>query len=198
MRGEHVRSRAADGDDSAPSTGITALIRSSPLVFALLIACIVALGVATFIAVQVGLGRASDETDAANDRADRAVVGVEQLCQQVQQLGRACVVDPASVKGDPGPEGPVGPAGPAGIPGRDGDQGPAGPAGEVGTIGPQGPVGDRGSTGDVGPQGPQGPPGDTGPACPGGTHLEAVTVAATSGPVTFIACVVDAGPSTGD
>lgn len=193
--GDHVRTRAAVGDDSGQPalTGFARLLRSSSLMFAVCIAVLIALGLSAFIAVNVGLGQASDETDAANSRADRAAVGADQLCQQVRQLGGVCAIDPASLKGDPGPVGPAGPAGPAGIPGRDGDQGPAGAAGPEG---PQGPMGNAGPVGEQGPQGPQGQAGTAGPACPSGTHVEQLNVLTDHGPATITACVADTSPAS--
>lgn len=135
--------------------------------------------------------------DTQSRRADAAVSGVEQLCQQVQQLGRTCVVDPSTLKGDPGPAGPAGPVGPPGIPGqdgsdgRDGAMGPVGLTGPVGPLGPQGKDGAPGAPGPTGPPGPQGPAGEAGPACPAGTHVETVTVLTLDGPKTMTGCVQD-------
>lgn len=42
-------------------------------------------------------------------RVDEAVSAVDQLCRQVRDLGGYCVVDPAELRGEPGPEGPPGP-----------------------------------------------------------------------------------------
>jgi hypothetical protein len=47
--------------------------------------------------------------DVEERRADTAVSGAEQLCEQVRQLGGQCVVDPASLRGETGPRGPQGP-----------------------------------------------------------------------------------------
>lgn len=137
--------------------------------------------------------RAEDE----GARADAAVVGAEQLCQQVRQLGGRCVVDPETLKGDPGPAGPQGPIGPAGIPGQDGADGvdglpgPTGPAGPTGAQGPDGAQGPAGPAGPAGPTGPAGEAGPAGPSCPTGTHAETVTVLTTDGPVTMAGCVAD-------
>lgn len=148
----------------------------------------------------------SHRADKEGRRANQAVSTAEQLCQQVQQLGAACVVDPASLRGEPGPAGPEGPIGPPGLPGRNGDDGrngspgPAGSAGkdgapgEVGQQGPIGPSGPAGPTGATGPQGPQGPAGEAGPAgaqCPAGTHPDAVTVLTASGTRDITTCVKD-------
>lgn len=164
------------------------------------VACLAA-GILIALSVQDLADTAEDE----GARADAAVVGAEQLCQQVRQLGGRCIVDPATLKGDPGPAGPQGPIGPAGITGADGAPGSPGPAGPTGAAGPQGPDGAQGPAGPVGPAGPAGPagpPGPTGeagpagPACPAGTHAETVTVLTVDGPVTMAGCVADPPPET--
>lgn len=140
------------------------------------------------------LSSLSHRADTQARRADAAVSGAEQLCQQVRQLGGACVVDPSSLKGDPGPAGPEGPVGPPGIPGQDGDDGAMGPVGLTGPVGPLGPAGKDGAAGApgaAGPPGPQGPAGEAGPACPTGTHVETVTVLTMDGPKTMTGCVQD-------
>jgi hypothetical protein len=140
--------------------------------------------------------RAEDE----GARADAAVVGAEQLCQQVRQLGGRCVVDPETLKGDTGPAGPQGPIGPAGNTGQDGTDGmnglpgPTGPAGPVGVPGPDGAQGPAGAAGPAGPQGPAGEAGPAGPTCPAGTHAETVEVLTTGGVVTMAGCVKDPPP----
>lgn len=148
----------------------------------------------------------TDRAAAEQDRANRAVTGVDQLCQQVRQLGGQCVVDPASLRGDTGP---AGPQGVPGIPGRDGDDGVDGAPGSTGPIGPagpagdQGPEGDQGETGPAGTVGPPGPPGPAGPAgeagpagpeCPTGYHPQDVTVMTGEGPQVIAACVADPKP----
>lgn len=141
----------------------------------------------------------TDRADNEQQRADAAVSGAEQLCQQVRQLGGACVVDPSTLRGETGPEGPAGPPGIPGQTGQDGEPGPAGPAGPVGSPGPagkEGPAGEpgpAGPTGPMGPPGPAGPPGPMGPAgtCPDGTHLDTVTVLTATGPVAMTGCVQD-------
>jgi hypothetical protein len=130
----------------------------------------------------------TDRADNEQQRADAAVTGAEQLCQQVRQLGGACVVDPSTLRGDPGPEGP---AGPPGIPGQNGSDGEPGPTGSPGPAGPAGKDGVAGPVGAQGPQGEQGPAGPPGPTCPDGTHPETVTVLTTSGTVTMAGCVQD-------
>lgn len=145
----------------------------------------------------------NDRATAEQDRANRAVVGVEQLCQQVRQLGGTCVVDPASLRGDTGP---AGPQGVPGIPGRDGadglngsngvdgSPGVTGPAGEQGLTGDTGSTGPAGAAGPAGPQGPTGPAGEAGPAgpaCPAGYHAQDVMVVTAQGPQTIAACVAD-------
>lgn len=161
------------------------------------------------IAVFVG-GRqtaaVTDKATAEQDRANRAVVGVDQLCAQVRQLGGICVVDPASVRGDTGPAGPQGIPGVPGRNGIDGAPGPSGPSGGPGPTGSPGPVGSPGAAGGEGkpgPAGPQGPPGATGPtgpagqagpagpACPAGYHAETVSVVTDKGPRNIAACVAN-------
>ena len=135
-------------------------------------------------------------------RADTALSGAEQLCQQVRQLGGRCIVDPADL-GDRGPAGPVGSAGPPGIPGlpgkdgADGSPGPPGPRGEPGPTGPTGAKGEPGrdgADGAPGPAGPAGPPGDPGPTCPDGTRLVVLTVLTPGGTETITACVLASAP----
>lgn len=142
-------------------------------------------------------------------RADRAVASATELCEQVRQLGGTCAVDPATLRGDPGPAGPEGPEGqegPPGPPGRDGADGtpgapgPPGPPGRDGQPGAPGPAGQAGAPGPAGPEGPpgpagpSGPPGEAGPAgpqCPDGSHPETVTVVTAEGPRELVACVRD-------
>jgi hypothetical protein len=95
----------------------------------------------------------SSRGDREKDRADQAVYSAEQLCEQVRQLGGACIVDPSQLRGEPGP---------AGLPGPLGPQGPQGPMGDVGPSGPVGLTGPTGATGESGPTGPQGPQGPAG------------------------------------
>lgn len=153
------------------------------------------------------MGHARDQEQ---KRADTAVSGAEQLCQQVRQLGGTCVVDPDELRGEQGPEGPVGPPGPPGVPGlpgtagTDGQPGATGPPGGRGESGPAGAAGKDGAaglpgpTGAQGPQGPEGPPGpqgEAGPAgaqCPDGTHAETVTVLTAEGTRQIATCVRDA------
>jgi hypothetical protein len=144
------------------------------------------------------LSALSSRAETEERRADAAISGAEQLCQQVRQLGGACVVDPNSLKGDPGPAGPAGEIGPPGIPGPDGEDGAPGGVGPTGPDGERGPEGPAGPAGPAGPSGPAGPAGDAGPAgpaCPPGTHPEVVTVLTTGGPVTMAGCVEDPPPS---
>jgi len=55
----------------------------------------------------------ADEAEAVADEAeserDEAVAAIEDLCTQVEQLGRTCVEDPADFQGAEGPAGPPGP-----------------------------------------------------------------------------------------
>lgn len=143
-----------------------------------------------------GLTAAANRASSAEHRANVAVQSVDQLCAQVQALGRQCVVDPASIPRGPagspgtngaeGPPGPIGPSGPPGVqgvsgpagsaglnglPGPAGSVGPSGAAGLPGTPGPAGTKGDPGSTGQMGspgPKGDQGVPGPVGPTGPTG------------------------------
>lgn len=147
--------------------------------FIITMSAIILLALVILLSIILYTNRTKGETDAANDRADRAVVGIEQLCQQVEQLGGVCAVDPATFRGDQGPAGPEGPAGPAGIPGQDGAQGaqgPTGPEGPTGAKGDVGPTGDQGPEGAQGPAGPEGPPGPQGPAGPAGTPGQTCSV----------------------
>lgn len=141
------------------------------------------------------LGRSTvDLTDRAQseaERADRAVTGVEQACQQVAQLGGVCAVDPDALRGETGPPGPQGPPGPAGIPGRDGADGLPGAQGPPGPQGEPGPAGVQGPPGPAGPTGPQGEAGPAGPACPPGYHAEDLAVLTADGVRTVAACVAD-------
>ncbi|GAA4439348.1 collagen-like protein [Phytohabitans houttuyneae] len=102
-------------------------------------------------------------------RADQAVSSAEQLCAQVEQLGRQCVIDPAELRGEAGPQGEAGPPGPQGPPGPTGNMGPPGPMGPVGPSGAPGAdgrdgVGEPGPAGAAGEPGPAGPQGEPGPA----------------------------------
>lgn len=148
---------------------------------------------AIVIAYLTGLNqyrRTKDE----QQRADQAATAVDQLCQQVRQLGGTCAVDPDAFRGEPGPEGPPGPQGPPGLPGLDGVDGQDGADGAEGPPGPQGPVGPEGPAGPPGPAGPQGPSGEAGPAgpsCPDGMHAEDLTVVTSDGPRQIRACVAD-------
>lgn len=129
-------------------------------------------------------------------RADRATVTADQLCEQVRAMGGRCVVDPSTLRGErgaPGEQGPPGPQGPPGYNGFNGSTGLPGPAGSPGAAGATGPPGPGGAQGDRGDPGPVGPSGPPGPACPPGTHLEQVTVQARGGARRIVVCVVDEG-----
>lgn len=150
-----------------------------------------------FALLGYALRNSTETADKQQQRAEAAVSGAEQLCQQVRQLGAVCVVDPSTLKGDPGPAGPEGPMGPPGLPGRDGDDGTPGAVGPTGTAGADGVQGPAGPTGPPGPQGPTGPAGEAGPAgpqCPVGTHAETVTALTADGPKTMAVCVYDPPP----
>lgn len=51
----------------------------------------------------------NSRTDLQEQRADQAVYTAVQLCEQVRQLGGACVVDPSVLRGAQGETGPRGP-----------------------------------------------------------------------------------------
>lgn len=161
-------------------------------------ALVVVLTAAMFTLIGYSIRSATIRADAEEQRANAAVSGAEQLCQQIRvQYGGACVVDPSTLKGDPGPAGPEGPIGPMGLPGRDGEDGAPGAPGPTGPAGPMGAHGPDGAQGAQGPQGPQGPAGEAGPAgpqCPTGTHPETVTVITSNGPKTMAVCVHDPPP----
>lgn len=115
------------------------------------------------------------------NRADNAIVALEQACAQVERLGGHCVVKPEQIRGDAGPSGAQGPPGPAGI---DGDIGP---------LGPPGPSGNPGLPGDQGLAGRDGTDGAPGPTCPAGFHLQLLTVRLANGgaSIQILACVHD-------
>lgn len=144
---------------------------------------------------QIGLRNDLEQSRSNNSSA---VASAEQLCAQVRQMGGTCVVDPESLRGEPGPEGPIGPAGVPGIPGEDGQSivgpsGPSGPSGPAGIQGEQGVAGQDGESivGEQGPPGEVGPSGPAGPACPAGWHMEQVTVLSDGGPREITTCVRD-------
>lgn len=155
--------------------------------------------VAAFVLFEWQLTRLGDDLEASRSQTSTAVASAEQLCEQVRSLGGTCVVDPAELRGEPGPEGPPGPAGPPGIPGDTGEQGPPGLTGLPGAVGPTGPPGTDGvdgkdgATGPAGPAGAQGPPG---PVCPDGWHQAQQTVLTLSGPVDITTCVKDPPATT--
>lgn len=128
-------------------------------------------------AIQEGNARADQqdaEIAALQARANAAVVTAEQLCEQVKAMGRACVQDPASLRGEKGDPGA------AGAPGRGvADQQcvsgrwrvsytdgavdyDAGPCAEPGLPGASGAPGKDGADGQDGVQGPAGPAGANG------------------------------------
>jgi hypothetical protein len=160
-------------------------------------ALVLVLTAVMFAMIGYAIRSATIRADQEEQRADAAVSGAEQLCQQVRQYGGACVVDPSTLRGDPGPAGPAGPVGPPGLPGRDGIDGVDGAPGAPGPVGPQGEQGPPGAPGEQGPAGPQGPAGEAGPAgpqCPTGTHPETYTVITDEGPKTVAGCVTDPPP----
>lgn len=148
------------------------------------------------------------EQEASAGEAE-AIAAVEDVCDQVERLGRICVEDPADLRGADGPQGPPGEDGIDGEDGSSGPPGPAGPTGEVGASGPPGPPGADGadgvdgadgSDGEAGPAGPQGDPGPTGaagpsgppgPSCPDGYSTETHTVVTEEGPREAVVCVAE-------
>lgn len=117
--------------------------------------------VVTAVATACGLwmiGRLVEQNDTQGRRADQAVQTAVQLCNQVRQLGGACVVNPEELRGEPGAQGPPGPQGLAGSDGRNGVDGINGVNGKDGVAGPPGPQGDKGAKGDTGAAGQAGAP----------------------------------------
>lgn len=115
------------------------------------------LGVVTAVAIGMAVNA---ERRYETNRADNALVALQQACDQVAQLGGRCVTEPSQVRGNAAPGIP-------GLPGRDGRDG-------IGIPGP------------IGPSGPAGPQGETGPAsessCPlVGYRLELLTVRLANG-----------------
>lgn len=130
-------------------------------------ALLVAIGVISTVLVG---GAVNAEKRQETNRADSALVALQQACEQVAQLGGRCVTGPAQVKGN---------AGPPGIPG---------PAGPVGPMGPAGPAGATGPAGLPGAQAVVALAPVT--ACPAGWRLEPLTVRPANGarPVDILAC----------
>jgi hypothetical protein len=115
--------------------------------------------------------RTAQRDNAVNHQA------VNQLAQQVRQMGGTPVVQPSQLPGPsgapglqgiPGPAGASGAPGPSGAPGASGAPGRAGASGAVGAQGIPGAPGAQGSPGPVGPSGPPGPSGEPGPSGPSG------------------------------
>lgn len=165
-------------------------------------AMVIAAGMAGGAVVHLWMaGQEAEQGEAA------AIASAEDLCDQVEALGRTCVQDPNDLKGDPGAEGPQGPPGepgPTGPTGPEGDAGPTGPAGPTGEAGPTGatgadgtdgqdgatgPTGPQGEAGPPGPAGPAGPEGPPGPTCPDGYTTETHTVVTSEGPQEAVICV---------
>lgn len=94
--------------------------------------------------------REEQRAEQEEGRADREATTADQLCEQVRELGRECVVDPVEVR-----------EGPAGQPGAVGPSGPPGPRGLTGAVGPEG---NPGAPGEAGPTGAPGAPGTPGAA----------------------------------
>lgn len=119
------------------------------------------------------------ERESETNRADNAIVALQQACEQVQRLGGRCLTEPSDVTENPPPQ--PGPSGPQGNQGEPGQPGPAGSSGPSGSPGPPGGPGLIGS---------QGPPG---PACPSGWHLQLLTVRLSNGgaSIDILACVRD-------
>jgi len=129
-------------------------------------AILVAVGVVSTVAVGTLVNR---EREAETNRADNAIVALQQACEQVARLGGHCVSEPEDV----GPNPPPGPRGERGAPGPSG---------------PPGPSGGPGPAGEPGPPGTDGADGVPGQWCPG--HLELLTVKlAGGGSATILACI---------
>lgn len=77
-------------------------LRGRGVVVAVITAAALSLGGYSLAAFQL---RANEQAE----RVDEAVTAVDQLCAQVRELGGYCIVDPADLRGEPGPEGPPGP-----------------------------------------------------------------------------------------
>lgn len=113
------------------------------------------------------------------NRADNALVALQQACEQVERFGGRCITEPSEVgdtpEGVPGPQGSQGPQG---------FTGPSGPEGPPGPSGPPGLPGAPGSQGDIGP---------SGPTCPADFHLQLLTVRLANGgtSIQILACVRD-------
>jgi Collagen triple helix repeat (20 copies). len=131
---------------------------------------LVALAVITTLLAGTILNRKiEDETN----RADSAIVALQQACDEVARLGGHCATDPAQITDRPPP--------------------PAqGPQGREGPPGPPGPSGSPGPSGEPGQPGADGSNGQPGPTCPGGTHLQSLNVRLANGgeSVQILACVL--------
>lgn len=159
--------------------------RRRSIIYALLL-------VAVSVVSTVLIGTAvNHQRQQATNRADNAIIALQQACEQVQRLGGRCVTEPSEV-GDV----PEGRPGRAGIDGRPG--GPPTPgeiAAQVAAYlsanpAPSGEPGAAGQQGEPGAQGNTGPPG---PTCPGGFHLQLLTVRLANGgsSIQILACVRD-------
>lgn len=73
---------------------------------------VVVIAVAAFLAGILLMAQINSRADSEKQRADDNAAAYLQLCNQWKALGHECPRDPATLKGDPGPEGPVGPQGP--------------------------------------------------------------------------------------
>jgi hypothetical protein len=96
------------------------------------------------------------------ERAEEAVGAVDQLCAQVEELGRSCVVNPEDLRGEQGDPGQPGEPGEEGDPGQEGEQGEQGEEGEPGQPGEEGQPGPTGQPGEPGQPGTPGEPGQPG------------------------------------
>jgi hypothetical protein len=128
----------------------------------------VVVAVAAFAALGFSGWQFAGRVNEQEQRAAEARAAVEQLCTQVEQLGRRCVVDPEELRGEPGAPGLPGPPGPPGPAGPAGEPGPSGRTGPDGLQGPGGDPGAAGPAGEIGEPGLPGPPGEPGPAGPQG------------------------------
>lgn len=144
---------------------------------------LVALGLGVVSTVIIG-AIVNGERRYETNRADDAIVALEQACAQVERLGGHCATKPAQIEGDTRPASVPGPPGPSGIdgpPGRPPTE--AEIAAAVSAYLLANPV----------PAGQPGQQGDAGPSCPTGWHLAVLTVRLAGGnqSAQITACIQD-------
>lgn len=162
---------------------MTHSLRRLALTFAVLLGLFLVLVLWKFDQQADDLAALTAERDASAAAQDATAAALEDVRQQVIDLGATPVAPPPDdIVGPVGPQGARGLRGPAGADGLTpscyfevtqcvGPTGPAGPAGATGATGPAGADGvdgQDGIDGTPGPAGPPGPPGPPGPACPDG------------------------------